>query len=90
MVDEQAERERQRPDGVYFGLWQMVEKFNLAAAAGIALPLLAWMGYEPGAIQHRAGQLAAIYALLPCAIKLGAAGLLWVAPLDRAAGMESK
>ncbi len=90
VVDEQAERERQRPDGVYFGLWQMVEKFNLAAAAGIALPLLAWMGYEPGAIQHRAGQLAAIYALLPCAIKLGAAGLLWVAPLDRAAGMESK
>ena len=90
VVDEQAERERQQPDGVYFGLWQMVEKFNLAAAAGIALPLLAWMGYEPGAIQHRAGQLAAIYALLPCAIKLGAAALLWVAPLDRAAGMESK
>lgn len=90
VVDEQAERERQRPDGVYFGLWQMVEKFNLAAAAGIALPLLAWMGYEPGAIQHRAGQLAAIYALLPCAIKLGAAGLLWVAPLDRPAGMERK
>jgi glycoside/pentoside/hexuronide:cation symporter, GPH family len=85
LVDAQAERERQRPDGVYFGLWQMVEKFNLAAAAGIALPLLAWIGYEPGVVQHYAGPLAAVYAMVPCAIKLGAAGLLWAAPLDRPA-----
>jgi len=86
-VDAQAQRERQRPDGVYFGLWQMIEKFNLAAAAGIALPLLAWSGYEPGAVQHQAGSLAVAYALLPCAIKLGAAGLLWAAPLDHAVGI---
>ena len=86
MVDAEAQRERQRPDGVYFGLWQMIEKFNLAAAAGIALPLLAWSGYEPGAVQHQSGSLAAVYALLPCAVKLGAAALLWAAPLDRPAG----
>ena len=87
MVDAQAQRERQRPDGVYFGLWQMIEKFNLAAAAGIALPLLAWSGYEPGAVQHHAGSLAAVYALLPCAVKLAAAALLWVAPLDHSVGI---
>lgn len=87
MVDAQAQRERQRPDGVYFGLWQMIEKFNLAAAAGIALPLLAWFGYEPGAVQHHAGSLAAVYALLPCAVKLAAAALLWVAPLDHSVGI---
>ena len=87
MVDAEAERQRQRPDGVYFGLWQMIEKFNLAAAAGIALPLLAWAGYEPGFVQRQAGSLGAVYALLPCAIKLGAAGLLWAAPLDRPAGI---
>jgi glycoside/pentoside/hexuronide:cation symporter, GPH family len=87
MVDEEAGRERQRPDGVYFGLWQMIEKFNLAAAAGIALPLLAWSGYEPGAVQQQAGSLAAVYALLPCAVKLGAAALLWAAPLDHPVGI---
>ncbi len=86
VADAQVDRQRQRPDGVYFGLWQMIEKFNLAAAAGVALPLLAWAGYEPGSVQHQAGSLAAVYALLPCAIKLGAAGLLLAAPLDRPAG----
>lgn len=87
MVDAEAKRERQRPDGVYFGLWQMIEKFNLAAAAGIALTLLAWSGYEPGVVQHQAGALAAVYALLPCAIKVGAAVLLWAAPLDHPVGI---
>ena len=81
VVDEEAGRERQRPDGVYFGLWQTIEKFNLAAAAGIALPLLAWVGYEPGTAQHQSGSLAAVYALIPTAIKLGAAALLWAAPV---------
>jgi Na+/melibiose symporter-like transporter len=87
MVDADARRDRQRPDGVYFGLWQMIEKFNLAAAAGIALPLLAWSGYEPGVLQHQAGSLSAVYALLPCAVKLAAAALLWMAPLDHAVGI---
>jgi GPH family glycoside/pentoside/hexuronide:cation symporter len=82
VVDAEGERQCQRPDGIYFGLWQMIEKLNLAAAAGIALPLLAWSGYEPGAVRHQAGSLAAVYALLPCVIKLGAACLLWAAPLD--------
>ena len=89
VADAQVDRQRQRPDGVYFGLWQMIEKFNLAAAAGVALPLLAWAGYEPGSVQHQAGSLAAVYALLPCAIKLGAAGLLLAAPLDRPEGSRN-
>ena len=87
MVDEEAGRGRQRPDGVYFGLWQTIEKFNLAAAAGIALPLLAWVGYEPGTAQHQSGSLAAVYALLPSVIKLGAAALLWVAPVGHREGI---
>ncbi len=87
VVDEEAGRERQRPDGVYFGLWQTIEKFNLAAAAGIALPLLAWVGYEPGTAQHQFGSLAAVYALIPTAIKLGAAALLWAAPVGYQEGI---
>jgi Na+/melibiose symporter-like transporter len=62
----------------------MIEKLNLALAAGIALPFLSLLGYAPGAAQPAFGALSATYALLPCLIKLAAAGLLWRAPIDRA------
>lgn len=70
-------------EGAYFGLWSWVTKLNLALAAGIALPLLEWLGYVPGTVSD-AGQhaLVAAYALLPCALKAGAGLLLWRAPLD--------
>lgn len=69
-------------EGSYFGLWSWMTKMNLALAAGIALPLLQWLGYEPGSTDE-AGltALSVAYALLPCALKAGAALLLWKAPL---------
>ncbi|MBC7916224.1 MAG: MFS transporter, partial [Rhodoferax sp.] len=36
-------------EGAYFGWWNFASKLNLALAAGLALPLLAWLGYAPGA-----------------------------------------
>jgi len=71
-----------RSEGAYFGLWQMVDKLNLALAAGIALPLLQWLGYQPGSPQSAQGALSLIYALVPCGIKLAAGACLWLAPLD--------
>lgn len=67
-------------EAAYFGLWNWGVQINLALAAGIALPLLAWFGYSPG---HNSGigALVGAYALLPCALKLLAALLLWRAPL---------
>jgi GPH family glycoside/pentoside/hexuronide:cation symporter len=66
--------------GAYFGVWNFVNKFNLALAAGIALPLVALFGYKVGA-GDTANQglmaLAATYALLPAAIKCGSLLLLW-------------
>ena len=47
-------------------------------AAGLTLPLLQWLGYQPGSQDPLALQrLAWIYALLPCALKLMAAYLLY-------------
>lgn len=69
-------------NGAYFGLWQMIEKLNLAAAAGIALPLLAFLGYQPGSSGGAVLALSATYALVPCAIKLLGGAVLWVAPID--------
>lgn len=69
--------ERGRREGAYFGWWSFAAKMNLALAAGLALPVLAWFGYEPGARDAQALQTLTIaYCLLPCALKLLAAGAL--------------
>ena len=68
--------ERQGQAGACFGVWNFVAKLNLALAAGLALPLLALLGYVPAS---GAGlpALSFAYALLPLAFKALAAGLLW-------------
>ncbi|WP_319240125.1 MFS transporter [uncultured Propionivibrio sp.] len=68
--------ERQGQPGACFGVWNMVAKINLALAAGLALPLLEWLGYRPGA-DGGGEALVFIYALLPLFFKLLAAMLLW-------------
>jgi Na+/melibiose symporter-like transporter len=69
-----------RHEGAYFGLWNLATKLNLALAAGIALPVLALLGYTPGVRDAEAlAALSFAYAVLPCALKLVAAALLAVA-----------
>lgn len=65
--------------GAWFGWWNFVTKANLAIAAGISLPALAWLGYAPGGGGQEGSlfALALVYAGLPCIAKLGAAVLLW-------------
>ena len=65
-------------EGRYFGWWNFATKLNLALAAGVALPLLEWAGYSPGARDAESLRaLSLAYCLLPCALKLGAAALLY-------------
>ncbi len=68
--------------GAYFGLWNLVTKLNLALAAGISLPSLALLGYEPGTADRSLLALGIMYALVPSALKLAAAGVLWFAPVE--------
>lgn len=74
-----------RREGAYFGVWNFTTKFNLAAAAGLALPLLSYLGYEPGVTQVAGSALALpmVYAALPSVLKLLAAMLLFVSPLNQ-------
>jgi glycoside/pentoside/hexuronide:cation symporter, GPH family len=71
----------------YFGLWSLITKLNLAVAAGLGLPLLQWLGYQPNAelAKNAAMQnvlaLSLVYAALPCALKLIAGTALLLAPL---------
>jgi len=65
-------------EGAYFGWWNFATKLNLALAAGLALPLLGFVGYAPGSRDGGAlTALALAYGLLPCALKLLAAMLLY-------------
>ena len=70
-----------RHEAAYFGWCNWGVQMSLALAAGIALPLLAWLGYVPGSNKGLPA-LSVAYALLPCALKLLAALLLWRAPLQ--------
>ena len=64
--------------GAYFGWWNFATKLNLALAAGLALPILAWFGYTPGSRDAQAlSALTLAYCVLPCVLKLGAATLLY-------------
>ena len=64
--------------GACFGWWNFVTKANLALPAGLALPLLAALGYAPGARDAAAtAALAGVYGFAPVVLKLGAIALLW-------------
>ena len=90
-IDEDEKAGLARAEGAYFGLWHLLSKANLALAAGLGLPLLAVLGYTPGSDSPQ-GLLAlsAVYALVPCALKLLSAlalvgsGLLTTASPPRA------
>ncbi|WP_374338243.1 MFS transporter [Methyloversatilis sp.] len=73
-----SRRDEPLPAGGSFGVWTFVTKLNLALAAGVALPALAFFGYRPGEQGEPARvALTAVYALLPLVLKLGAFLLLW-------------
>lgn len=55
----------------YYGLWSLLGKLALALS-GLALPLLAALGYEPGAAGTGTAALAWVYGGVPCALKLAA------------------
>lgn len=70
--------ERRGQAGACFGVWNFFAKLNLALAAGLALPLLALFGYQPGEASHEGlAALSLAYAVLPLAFKVLAAVLLW-------------
>lgn len=84
VIDADEARGEARSEGAYFGLWNLMNKLNLALAAGLALPLLAAGGYRSG-VMATGGTLVAlagVYALLPCALKALAALVLWKSNLE--------
>ncbi|MPV86755.1 MFS transporter [Cardiobacteriales bacterium ML27] len=63
----------------HFSMMTFLSKSALALATGVTLPMLGWLGYQPGQVSDYAvtNYLSYTYALLPCMIKLFVMGLLW-------------
>lgn len=72
--------------GQAFGLWSFVSKFTLAFAAVTLLPLLDAAGFRAGSgnTADALTTLTILYALVPCALKLVAIGLLAATPIEEA------
>jgi Na+/melibiose symporter-like transporter len=69
--------------GLFFALWGMVTKLALALAVGLAFPVLELAGLNQGEANSPGALfvLAALYALVPVILKLGAIVLMWRFPL---------
>ncbi|HSC68145.1 MAG TPA: MFS transporter [Cellvibrio sp.] len=65
--------------GSHYAFLAFISKASLALASAIALPVLDAAGFKPQAVNSAAAlaTLAAAYALIPCVLKLVAAGLLY-------------
>ncbi len=71
--------------GQGFGLWNLVNKFTLAFAAVVLLPLLERSGFEAGGTKlpsEALTMLTVLYALVPSLLKLVAIGLLFATKLE--------
>ncbi|MCF6444859.1 MFS transporter [Nereida sp. MMG025] len=73
--------------GQAFGLWSFVSKFTLAFAAVSLLPLLEANGFVSGVANPMQPDsalqtLTILYAVVPCALKCVALGMLWATDLS--------
>lgn len=73
--------------GLFFSVFSLASKAGPAIGAGIALPLVAWLGFAPkGANAPEALEaLKYVFALGPAAAHIISAALIWRFPLDEAA-----
>lgn len=62
--------------GTYLGWWQFLKKGNLALSAGLMLPLLSTLGYEPGVPQPGVSALPLVYVVIPIGLKMTSALML--------------
>jgi Na+/melibiose symporter-like transporter len=92
MVADVADRHRlmtgEDRTGLFFSVFSISMKAAMAAAIGIALPLVAWLGFDPRSLHntpHALQGLLFVFALGPAIAHLVSAALLTGFPLDATA-----
>jgi GPH family glycoside/pentoside/hexuronide:cation symporter len=69
--------ESQGKTGTYFGLWALATKLATAIGAAGSLPVVAFLGFNPAKGFYRSFALVIVYVVVPVAIKIVAALLMW-------------
>ena len=84
IIDEDTAASSEQRSAQYFAAWSLTTKLALALGVGIAFPLLALFGFEPGG-ENAPGSLLAlaiVYGWVPILLKSAAIWLMWGFPLD--------
>lgn len=84
VADAQRLRSGEQRSGLLFSIFNVTSNAALALAVGIALPLIAWFGFVPGAVNtpEALSRLHWFFALGPATGHLLSALLIWRFPLD--------
>jgi glycoside/pentoside/hexuronide:cation symporter, GPH family len=91
VIDVDTAASGEQRSGIYLAVWGLATKLALALAVGIAFPLLAFSGYDPGlGVKTASGllTLALLYSALPVFLKLFAIVIMWNFPLTEARQTE--
>ena len=91
IADEHRLRTGEDQTALFFSAFSLSSKAGMAAAVGIALPLVGWLGFDPRTATNSPQALhglLAVFALGPAAAHLLSAWLIHGFPLDEAAHTE--
>lgn len=77
VINAKEGRESRGATGAYFGLWALSTKLATAIGAAASLPILDYLGFNPGNDEYQIAALVIVYIALPVAVKLIAATMLW-------------
>ena len=92
VIDVDTARTGEQRSGTYFALWGLATKMSLALTAALALPLLAWVGFDADNSAASSATsltlLAFLYGWGPIVMKAAAVWLMWRFPLDREAVLQ--
>ena len=88
IADEHRLRTGEDRTALFFSAFSLSSKAGMAAAVGIALPLVGWLGFDPAAVANSPDALRGllyVFALGPAIAHLLSAWLIHGFPLDEAA-----
>jgi Na+/melibiose symporter-like transporter len=84
VIDQDTVDSGQQRGAMFMALWGMADKLAIAAAAGIALPLVQLFGFDPQVTNDMEGLRALQYAFcgIPVLFFFASTALIWNFPLD--------
>ena len=85
VIDQDTLESGQQRGALFMALWGMADKLALAAAAGLTLPLLQFLGFDPSVQNDTAGlrALQYTYAVIPLVFLVAAAVVIWHFPITK-------